>query len=146
MVRITEEEAKRLGLVSYTKQDQPVKDRKYHNQPCEYHGEKFDSQKELDYYLILLDRQKKSEICDLKRQVKLMIQPKFKTPDGKTIREIYYVADFKYTSIEVDKNNPTKHIIKTHYVDVKGGNATKTATYILKKKLLAYRGFYIEEV
>ena len=142
MVRISEEEAIRLGIVS--KPQKKSKKRKYNNQPCEFNGEKFDSKKELDYYLILLDKQKRSELCDLKRQVKIVIQPAFKTPDGKTVREIYYVADFKYTSLTPD--GAGAYDIKTHYVDVKGGNATKTAVYKLKKKLLAYRGFYIEEV
>lgn len=132
----------RLGIAS--KPQKTSKKRKYHNEPCEYQGEKFDSKKELDYYLILLDKQKRFEICDLKRQVKITIQPSFKTPDGKTVREIYYVADFKYTSLTPDEAGA--YDVETHYVDVKGGNATKTAVYKLKKKLLAYRGFYIEEV
>lgn len=142
MVRISEEEAKRLGLVS--KPQKQSKKRKYNNQPCEYNGEKFDSKKELAHYLMLLDRQKRGEIKDLERQVKITIQPSFKTPDGQTVREIYYVADFRYTSRTPD--GAGAYDLETHYVDVKGGNATKTAVYKLKKKLLAYKGIYIEEV
>lgn len=142
MVRISEEEAKRLGLVS-TKRNKPSKKRKYNNQPCTFNGLKFDSIKERDEYIKLLDRQKRGEIQGLDRQVKITIQPKFKTPDGKTVREIYYVADFYYETIETVDGVMG---VKRHYVDVKGGNATKTAVYKLKKKLLAYRGYYIEEV
>ena len=39
MVRISEEEAKRLGLWEYCpKPEKPEKERKYHNKPCEYKG------------------------------------------------------------------------------------------------------------
>ena len=142
MVRISEEEALKLGLVS-SKRNKPSKKRKYNNQPCTYNGLKFDSIKECEYYLILLDKEKKGEIYHLERQVKITIQPKFKRPDGKTEREVYYVADFYYETVETVDGVIG---VKKHYVDVKGGNATKTAVYKLKKKLLAYRGYYIEEV
>ena len=142
MVRISEEEARRLGLASEIPK-QPKK-RKYNNQPCEFNGLKFDSIKERDYYITLLDEEKRGEIYELERQIKLLIQPSFKTPDGKTEKAIYYIADFKYTTI-TDVGGG-KHEVKTHYIDVKGGNATKTAVYKLKKKLLAYRGYFIEEV
>lgn len=141
MVRISEEEAERLGLASQT--PKKTKQRKYKNEPCTFRGLKFDSIKERDYYIILLDKQKRGEIYELERQVKLLIQRAFETPDGKKIKEIYYVADFKYTTIEKVGDHTE---VKTHYIDVKGGEATKTAVYKLKKKLLAYRGFYIEEV
>lgn len=141
MVRISEEEARRLGLASELPK-QPKK-RKYNNQPCEFNGLKFDSIKERDYYIILLDKQKNGEIYELERQKKIIIQPSFKTPDGKTVKEVYYLADFYYKTIET-ADGITR--VKIHYVDVKGGNATKTAVYKLKKKLLAYRGYFIEEV
>ena len=141
MVRISEEEARRLGLAS--KLPKQPKKRKYNNQPCEFNGLKFDSIKERDYYILLLDKQKKGEIYELGRQEKILIQPSFKTPDGKTVKEIYYVADFYYKTIET-ADGITR--VKIHYVDVNGGNATKTAVYKLKKKLLAYRGYFIEEV
>ena len=143
MVRISEKEAERLGLAS--KAPPKTKQRKYKNEPCTFKGIKFDSIKERDYYIILLDREKKGEIYQLQRQVKINIQPRFKTPDGKTVREINYNADFVYMSPVRDEQGifiRWDH----HIVDVKGGTATKTAVYRLKKKLLAYKGFYIEEV
>ena len=69
--------------------------RKYRNYKCKYKGIKFDSKKELEYYLVLYDRLKHDEIEDLKRQVKFELQPKFKI-NGKKIRPIYYIADFTY--------------------------------------------------
>lgn len=143
MVRISEEEARRLGLASELPK-QPKK-RKYNNQPCEFNGLEFDSVKERDYYIILLDKQKNGEIYELERQKKLLIQPSFKTPDGKTVKAIYYVADFTYFTQDYDENGVFLRNA-FHVVDVKGGNATKTAVYKLKKKLLAYRGYFIEEV
>ena len=143
MVRLSEDEARRLGLVS-SKSNKPSKRKKYNNTVCYYQGAKFDSKKELERYLILKDKEKRGEIFQLKRQVKINIQPRFKTPDGKTVREIYYQADFVYLKPVYNAGvfKEYRHVIE----DVKGGNATKTAVYKLKKKLLAYKGFYIEEV
>lgn len=132
MTRLTVKEAKALGLISESKS-------KYNNQKPEYYDPdlkkkiKFDSNKELEYYLLLKDKLKKGEIFSLQRQVKINIQPPFTTPTGEKVRAIDYLADFVY----LDKNG------KTHVVDAKG---FKTDVYRLKKKLLAYKGFYIEEV
>ena len=109
---------------------------KYHNKKVEFRGETFDSIKERDYYILLLDRQKRGEIIGLQRQKTFIIQEAFKMPDGSVIRPITYKADFYY--YEYGKG--------WRVIDVKGGNATKTDVYKLKKKLLAYKGIYIEEV
>ena len=134
MVRISEEEAIRLGIAS--KPQKQSKKRKYNNNPCELNGLKFDSQKERDYFLLLLDRQKRGEISELRLQVRINLQPSFTTPDGTKVRAIDYIADFTY----LDRDG------KKHIIDVKGGKATQTAVYKLKKKLLAEKGFFIEEV
>ena len=42
--------------------------RKYGNTKCEWQGEKFDSKRELERHLVLLDMQKRGEIRKLKRQ------------------------------------------------------------------------------
>lgn len=109
---------------------------KYNNRKADFRGETFDSEKERDYYILLLDKEKRGEITDLKRQVSIIIQEPFTTPKGEKIRAITYKADFTYKDLDG----------VTHIIDVKGGNATKTEGYKLKKKLLAYRGIYIEEV
>ena len=135
MARITEEELARIT-------GKPYKKPKYNNKKAEYYDPDrketltFDSVKEYEYYLILKDRERKGEIIDLARQVEIEIQPSFKRADGKIERPIKYIADFAYNDLKR----------RTHYVDVKGGEATKTHTYKLKRKLLAYKGIYIEEV
>lgn len=134
MVRISEEEAIRLGII-YKPVKEP-KPTKYNNVKCEANNIKFDSQKERDYYLMLLDLLKAGEITDLRLQVRINLQEGFTTPEGKRVRAVDYIADFTY----IDREG------KKHIVDVKGGNATKTAVYKLKKKLLADKGLYIEEV
>lgn len=113
---------------------------KYHNRKVEYYdpGLKetitFDSEKERNYYLILKDRERRGEIIDLNRQVEIEIQPGFILPSGEKIRPITYRADFTYYD-NIDSS--------VHIIDVKG---YKTEIYKLKKKLLAYKGYYIEEV
>lgn len=131
MVRLSKKEARALGLAP--------KASKYNNDKTEYYDPDlkkklvFDSVKEYEYYLLLKDRLKRGEIFRLQRQVKISIQPPFTTPTGEKVKEIYYKADFVYLD--------AKGV--THIVDVKG---VKTDVYKLKKKLLAYKGFYIEEV
>lgn len=94
----------------------------------------FDSEKERDYYFLLLDREKRGEITQLARQLTLTIQPGFTDRTGKKHRPITYRADFYY----IDTKTKLSHV-----VDVKG---FKTDIYRLKKKLLAYGGLIIEEV
>ena len=132
MTRLSVKEAQALGIIPESKS-------KYNNHKPEYYDPdlkkkiKFDSNKELEYYLLLKDKLKKGEIFRLQRQVRINIQPPFTTPAGEKVRAIDYLADFAYLDTEG----------VTHLVDVKG---YKTEIYKLKKKLLAYKGFYIEEV
>lgn len=125
MVRLTGEEWAKLS-------GSPAQQSKYRNKKVSFLGEQFDSKKELDYWLVLRDREKRGVIIDLKRQVSFEIQPAFVTPAGEKIKAITYKADFVYYDTD-----------GRHVIDVKG---YKTKEYILKKKLLAYRGVYIEEV
>lgn len=107
---------------------------KYKNIKCEFRGIKFDSIKERNYYLILLDYQKRGLIKDLKRQVSYELIPTYKI-NGKTIRKTTYKADFTYISV---KDN------KLHVIDVKG---FRTDVYRLKKKMFEYMyKIEIEEV
>ena len=122
---------------------EPPKKAKYNNNRPTYYDPElkellvFDSNKERDYYLILKDRQKRGEISGLERQVKIIIQPAFITDTGEKIQEIAYKADFIYYDLADEKE---------HIIDVKGSPKTLTEVYKLKKKLLAYKGIYIEEV
>ena|SRR3990167_3378239 len=86
---------------------------KYHNQRVTVNGNTFDSRKEADRYLFLLDRFAKGEIKSL------VLQPCFKFPMG-----FSYYADFKY--IEKDK------------VIVEDTKGFKTDVYRLKKKCFNY--------
>ena len=106
---------------------------KYRNKKVKFRGETFDSVKERDYYIYLLGLKKKGAITDLQRQVSIEIQKAFSMPDGSRVRAITYKADFTYKDA----------FGCLHIVDTKG---FRTETYKLKKKLLAYRGIYIEEV
>lgn len=146
-MRLTEEEFKELQArlprakdLSFAFKKEEKKPSKYHNRKVDYRDPKtgetitFDSEKERDYYLILKDRERRGEIRYLTRQYEIEIQPSFIDKRGKKIRRITYKADFAYRDLK-DGN--------THIIDVKG---YKTEIYKLKKKLLAYKGIYIEEV
>ena len=104
---------------------------KYHNKKCIYKDMTFDSKKERDYYIVLEMMLKNNQITDLKTQVKFELQPSFKF-NGKTIRSINYIADFTYV-----KNG------KLIIVDTKG---YRTEVYKLKKKMMQYKGYNIEEI
>ena len=151
-MRLTEEEFKELQArlprakdLSFAFKKEEKKPSKYHNRKVEYYdpGLKetitFDSEKERDYYLLLKDREQRGEIQKLERQVSITIQPAFTDKNGKKIREITYIADFIYYEYKDGK-------IHQHIIDVKGSTNTLTEVYKLKKKLLAYKGIYIEEV
>lgn len=48
---------------------------KYHNKKVEFRGFTFDSVKERDYYIYLLDREKRGEVTDIKYNIKEFITP-----------------------------------------------------------------------
>lgn len=91
-------------------------------------GIKFDSKKEANRYLELKLLEKQGLIKYIDRQTRFELQPSYKK-NGKTIRPIYYVADFTYIDVKTGK---------TIIEDVKS-EATKTQVYKLKKKILEYK-------
>ena len=108
---------------------------KYHNKKTTIDGMLFASKKEANYYIKLKLMQQAGIIWDLELQKKYVLQKAF-TFNDKTIREISYYADFVYK----DKEG-------LHVVDIKGGKATKTDVYKLKKKLFIKKyGLDIEEI
>lgn len=111
--------------------EQAIKHNKYKNKKVVYDGIKFDSKKEGAYYLKLKLLEEKGIISDLKLQVKFELQPKFQF-GNKTIRAINYIADFTY----IQDN-------KLHIVDTKG---VRTDVYKLKKKMMEYKGYEVEEI
>ena len=106
------------------------KQNKYKNDKCEYNGKKFDSKKERNYYILLLDRERDGEIRDLQTQVTFELQPSFKDSNGKTIRAIKYIADFVYYDTATGKR---------HIVDVKGSELMITEVFKIKQKMFEYR-------
>ena len=123
------EEVKRSRL-KYGNQKQTIRD------PRSGEEITFDSKKEMEYYLLLVDKEKRGFIRDLQRQVKLTILEAFRDSTGREHRAINYFADFSYKDLAGG----------IHYVDVKGGKATRTEVYKIKMKLLAHKGIIIEEV
>lgn len=118
---------------------------KYNARIYKVGDEVFHSRKELHRYEELLLLEKAGQIHNLRREVKYLLIPaqretvwkNGKHRQGKVIeRECSYIADFVY-----EENGQT--IVE----DVKGGSATKTDTYIIKRKLMLYvHGIRIREV
>lgn len=106
---------------------------KYGNKKVEYNNIKFDSKKELNFYLELLEREKRGEVKDIQLQKTFVLQPSFKF-NGKTIRAITYRADFVY----YDNTDNKEHI-----VDVKSPG-TITEVFKIKRKLMLYLGNDLE--
>lgn len=92
---------------------------------------RFDSEKEAMRAKELELMEKGGLIKDLQRQVKFELQPGF-YHKGKRIQAINYIADFTYT--DEDGN----YIIE----DSKG---VRTREYIMKQKMMLYRGYEIKE-
>jgi hypothetical protein len=109
---------------------------KYHNIKCEFNGIPFDSQAERDYYIYLYSLEQSGEIENLQCQVTFGLLESFKDNQGNHERAIHYIADFTYMIGDV-----------CHVVDVKS-EATRTATYQIKKKLFKhkYPEFIFEEI
>lgn len=104
---------------------------KYGNHPVVVDGVRFDSEKEYARWCDLKLLEKAGVIKDLKRQVPFELQPAF-YHKGKRIQAIKYVADFTYT--DEDGN----YIIE----DSKG---VRTREYIMKQKMMLFRGYEIKE-
>lgn len=117
------------------------KQRKYHNLPTERQLPNgnvivFDSKKEAAYYDELMVLQAAGIVRDIRLQVQFLLQAAYTSAEtGERYRAINYLADFTY-----DKRENGEW--KRHVVDVKG---RRTKDYIMKKKLMADMGVYIEE-
>ena len=92
---------------------------------CTIDGHKFDSMLESKYYLHLLREQQAGRVKSFDMQVKFILQDKFKK-NGKSIREIAYVADFDITYAD------GKRLV----IDTKG---RETADFKIKHKMFDYR-------
>lgn len=120
---------------------------KYGAKKCSFNGEVYDSKKEMRRHQELLMLEKAGKISHLRRQVKYTLIPSQREvlwkngvlKQGKVIeRECSYTADFVYFDIE------SKEVVVE---DVKGGKATKTKDYVIKRKLMLHmHGIRIKEV
>ncbi|VVE68887.1 hypothetical protein PAN31117_03120 [Pandoraea anapnoica] len=104
---------------------------KYGNKPCELDGEKFDSEKEMHRWQVLVAEEKAGLISGLLRQVRFEIAAAV-VIDGRKRAARYYVADFVYQREEV-----------TVIEDVKG---FLTQMYRMKRHLMALHGLTITEI
>lgn len=87
----------------------------------------FDSQAEVRRFDQLCLLRDAGEITDLEVHPRFTLQPAFRR-GKKTERAIVYEADFGYTE-------QGQRVIE----DVKGGKATRTAAFEIKRKLLLYQ-------
>lgn len=97
---------------------------KYNAKKTIVDGIKFDSKREAERYLDLKLMERAGFIKDLELQPKFLLQDGFSL-NGKTYREISYIADFKYHDLEKDE-----WVVE----DVKS-KGTVTQVYKLKKKM-----------
>lgn len=105
---------------------------KYHNIPTTIDGIRFDSRKEANRFYQLRLMERAGEISNLRRQVEYELIPAQKTPEGRAVRPVKYVADFVY-----DDHG------KTVVEDVKG---VKTREFQLKSKLMLWRYGIVVEI
>lgn len=93
---------------------------------------KYASKREADTAGKLSALERTGKIKNLREQVPFVLIPK----DGR-LQAIRYIADFVYCDLDDVE----------HVIDVKGGEATKTAVYRLKRRLMKQvHGIEIEEV
>lgn len=138
-----------------------AKKNKYRNQPTNVGVIRFDSKKEADRYLVLMDAIKGGVIYDLRLQQNFTLQEAYTTADGQRVRSIVYQADFTYrirwpwyrvpTSCAVGDLQYWSHCAQKSgegalvVEDVKS-TATRTRVYVNKKKMMANLGHIIREV
>lgn len=108
---------------------------KYGNKKVTAGGEKFDSQREHQRWVVLKLMERAGKIKDLRRQVKYVLVPSQHDASGKLLeRECSYVADFVYYDFAL-----RREVVE----DAKG---MKTDVYKIKKKLMLYlHGIQIKE-
>lgn len=99
---------------------------KYKAKKVEFNNIKFDSKIECEYYKYLLKLESDGEIKDIELQPKYVLIPSYVNSNGKKIREIKYIADFKFFDIQANK-----WVI----IDVKG---MPTEVAKLKRKMFGY--------
>lgn len=85
--------------------------------------------------MYLKELQEAGGISNLKLQQHFQLQGTFKTPEGETVRGIEYIADFTYmvgSTLVIE--------------DVKSEITRKNPVYTMKKKMMADKGYHIQEI
>lgn len=127
---------------------------KYNNQKDSRGAVKFDSRKEARRYDELMLMLQSGKIRNLKLQPQFTLQESYKTPEGKRVNAIRYVADFSYEEKFMfdavycgDYENAEKSTAwQTVVEDVKSA-ATKTRAYHMKRKMMLEKfGIEIREI
>ena len=112
--------------------------RKYGNRKVQIDGYTFDSVKEGNRYIELKYLLAAGKIKNLEMQKPYELVPAFRNAKtGKMERPMYYRADFVYYD-----NERGETVIE----DVKSPATRKDKMYQAKRKLMAYKGLYIEEI
>ena len=110
---------------------------KFGNKKIEYQGMKFDSKKEFQRYLQLVEFEKNGQISDLELQVYFELAPSVRfTAEPRAKPALRYVADFVY-------------MLEGHKVveDVKSKITREDAVYRIKKHLMkSVHGIEILEI
>lgn len=136
------EAQKRLAELTQAADGKPQRASKYNAKPTDRvlpDGTviKFASKKEAAYYDQLCVHRKLGLVKDIRLQVQFLLKPAYTDGlTGERFRAISYLADFTFYRFEDGE-------WKYHIIDVKG---RKTKDYMLKKKIMADQGHYIEEV
>ena len=155
-----------VGQLKRGKAENPPKaQNKYHNVKTSVAGMTFDSKKESRRYECLMKAVELGIIEDLRLQHDFTLQEAYTTPDGKRIRAIRYKADFTYCICENAAQTITQCRNAYQWFDLQDldfwsiqsgkkdrivedvkSKPTRTKTYIMKKKMMADRGYDIREV
>lgn len=115
---------------------------KYHNKPTERVTStgavlRFDSQKEARRYDELAALERDGQIRDLRLQAEFTLQEAYTDSEGSRVRAIRYRADFTYRKpvvVELTREKVWSLVVE----DVKS-SATRTKTYIMKRKMMKER-------
>ena len=111
---------------------------------------RFSSKAEAKRYDELMLMLKAGKIRDLRLQQDFTLQEAYTTPQGERIRAIRYKADFVYERlVGYYTDVAPRNIAKWEKVveDTKGGKATQTPLYKMKKKMLMDKyGIEIQEI
>ena len=138
-----------------------MKHSKYHNQKIIVNEISFDSKKEANRYLALMDAVRAGIITDLRLQHDFTLQEAYTSPEGERIRAIRYRADFSYRVVCANYEKITcvgftdleywRDIVHQHgrgalVVEHVKSKATRTKDYRMKYKMMADKGYHIREV